>query len=367
MSEEPIKLTKRAVHRRKRVLIPASIALVLLLGWWLYDRWAHVKTDDARIASAMVEISSSRAGVLIDFPISSGDRVGPGDLLAQLDDRSARLELRELEAQSSVLDSGMASIGAKMEMADQDSGVKLQSAKSNLTAALALLASAESDLEFKRSEMERAESLKKRQIISAQQWENARNGLHQSQQAYERAKADVESARAAVFAAGAGQTQLQVLDNELSGLLHQKERLQLSMERQKVLIDDLRIEASRKGVIDQTFVESGEYIVAGQRIALMHDPEDLWVSANIKETEFRLVQPGNPVEIRVDAFPGETFVGEVLKVGNAATSQFSLLPNTSPSGNFTKVTQRLPVKISVEATAGTLRPGMMVEVSIAVR
>ena len=352
---------------RRHIMLPAGLILAVLVGWWLYQRWTHVSTEDARIASSMIEISSSTSGLLMEFPISSGDALTPGDLIAQLDDRSARLELQELGAQSDVLDSGMDSVRSRIEMTDVDSGGKLQAAKSKLTATLASLASAESDLEFNRNEMERAESLKERQIIPAQQWENARNAFRQSEQQYQRASAEVESARAAVTAASAGLTQLQVLANELSGLAHEKERLALAMERKRVQIDDMRIEATRTGVVDQTFVEAGEYIVPGQRIALMHDPSDIWVNANIKETEFRHVKPGLPVSISVDAFPDQAFAGEVLKVGDSATSQYSLLPNTSPSANFTKVTQRLPVKISVDAPPGLLRPGMMVEVAIEIR
>ena len=105
----------------------------------------------------------------------------------------------------------------------------------------------------------------------------------------------------------------------------------------------------------------------GQRIALIHNPDEVWVKANIKETEIRHLALGQSVDITVDAYPGEAFAGEIVRIGNAATSQFALLPNTNPSGNFTKVTQRLPVKISVSQQGEKLKPGMMVEVAIDIR
>ena len=86
--------------------------------------------------------------------------------------------------------------------------------------------------------------------------------------------------------------------------------------------------------------------------------------ANVKETDFRRLTAGAPAQITIDAYPDREFRGEVVRIGEAATSQFALLPSPNPSGNFTKVTQRLPVRISIEQQDGLLRPGMMVEVSI---
>ena len=91
------------------------------------------------------------------------------------------------------------------------------------------------------------------------------------------------------------------------------------------------------------------------------------MEALIKETEVRRIKVGQPAEIRVDAYPDEPFVGEVERIGHAATSEFALLPNPNPSGNFTKVTQRIPVRLTLPQTGDRLKPGMMVEVSIDVR
>jgi membrane fusion protein, multidrug efflux system len=90
----------------------------------------------------------------------------------------------------------------------------------------------------------------------------------------------------------------------------------------------------------------------------------VWVDANVKETDFRKLQLGARASIAVDAYPGRVFVGKVVRLGEAATSQFALLPSPNPSGNFTKVTQRLPVRITVAQDGALLRPGMMVEVEI---
>ncbi len=345
----------------------AIVTLAAVTAYWLYQRHTHVFSEDARIATRMIEVSTRTAGQVMDFPVSQGDLLEPGMLIAQIDDRTARLSLRELEAQLQSIQSGCERIEVQIDMVDRSSGGKLSAAKSQLDATLASMASAQSDLQFKKSEWERAESLRKRQIISQQQWENARNAHQQSLQLYQRALAEAESARGNVVEAAAGQSQIQVLTSELHGLQHERERIGASIEKQKILIDDLHIESTASGSVDETFVHAGEYVVPGQRLLLMHNPADIWIDANIKETEIRHLQPGNPVAITVDAYPDLKFSGEVVRVGQSATSQFSLLPNTSPSGNFTKVTQRLPVRISIDQSGTLLRPGMMVEVAIDTR
>jgi membrane fusion protein (multidrug efflux system) len=352
---------------RKPLTLALIAVLVATLGWWLYERWTHVFTEDARIATHLIEVSTRAAGQITQFGITQGDRLEAGQLIAQIDDRAARFGLQELEASLASLSSARERIEAEIEMADRATGGKLGAARSRLDAAIAARASAESDLQFKKSEWERAQSLRERQIISQQQWENARNAWQQSDQDAQRAAAEAESARSMVAEAQASQVQLQVLASEQRGLEHDREKLLASIEKQKVMIGDLRMVSPASGIVDETFVHPGEYLVPGQRVLLMHDPADIWIDANIKETEIRHVEPGDRVKIHVDAYPDREFEGTVQRVGNAATSQFSLLPSTNPGGNFTKVTQRLPVRITIEQSGELLRPGMMVEVAIEIR
>jgi membrane fusion protein (multidrug efflux system) len=107
-------------------------------------------------------------------------------------------------------------------------------------------------------------------------------------------------------------------------------------------------------------------VSVGQRIAMFHDPKEIWVQANVKETAVGVLKPGMKADVRIDAYPGHVFHGTIHRIGQAATSKFALLPDPNPSGNFTKITQRLPVRIKLEEKDLTLRPGMMAEVDIAV-
>jgi membrane fusion protein (multidrug efflux system) len=353
--------------RRRALMIAAFVVVGIASAYWLYQRHTHVFSEDARIATSMIEVSAKVAGQVIEFPVSQGDALAPGALIAQIDDRAARLTLAELEAQFQSMESACLRLEAQIDMVDRESGGQLSAAKSRLDAVQASLASSRSDLQFKENEWQRAQSLRERQIISEQQWENARNAHQQSEQLYQRALAEVESARGNVVSAEAGQSRIQVLANELRGLQHERDRIRASIDKQKVMIGDLRVTSSAAGTVDETFVHVGEYVVPGQRLLLMHDPERIWIDANIKETEIRHVAVGDEVAIHVDAYPDREFRGEVVRIGQSATSQFSLLPNTNPSGNFTKVTQRLPVKISIAQADDLLRPGMMVEVAIEIR
>jgi len=130
-------------------------------------------------------------------------------------------------------------------------------------------------------------------------------------------------------------------------------------------LEDRTLRSPVAGVVDRTFVEPGEYVGPGQRLLLVHDPSGVWIEANVKETQLRRLAVGQKVRVRVDAYPDEAFEGVVEGIGHAATSTFALLPTPNPSGNFTKITQRVPVRIGLAQRDGKLRPGMMVEVRIA--
>ena len=351
--------------KQKRLALWIAIAFAVAGGaYWVQQRATHVDSDDARIASDMIEVSAKLAGQVVEFPVRKGDTLAAGDLIAQIDNREARLVLAELNAQLHAREALYKKVQAQVLRVDQQTGGHLQSQQSQLQRTLAELSSAKSDLEYRRSEWRRSQSLLEKNIIPRQSWENTRNALQQAEQHLQSAQAQVASARAGVVEAEAGQTELAVLAQELRAVGYDKERNTAQIARQQVVIENLRITAPTQGIVDQVFVDKGEYVVPGQRLALMHNPARVWVAANIKETEVRHLQKGNTVAISVDAYPDKDFHGEITRIGDTATSQFSLLPSTNPSGNFTKVTQRIQVEISIEQDKEWLRPGMMVEVAI---
>lgn len=144
----------------------------------------------------------------------------------------------------------------------------------------------------------------------------------------------------------------------------QRDAVLARIRRQELAIAAHRVESPLAGVVSKVFVEAGEHVAPGQRIALVHDPRAVYVEANIRETEIRKLALGQRVRIEVDAHPDRAFEGRVSAIGLAATSTFALLPSARPGGSFTKVTQRFPVRIALEPDGERLRPGMMVEVFI---
>ena len=349
---------------RNTTIALISVVALIAFGFWLYQRATHVYTDDARIASRMIEVSAESAGQVVAYPIQQGQTLQEGDLIAQIDNDEAQFVLAEL---TSELQSHLASyqqLLARIEQVQQSTGGRYQAAQSRLQAALASQQGARFDLELKQLEWERAETLLARKIISEQNWEAARNAQQQASQYMERTTADVASARASVLEARAEQAELEVLAQELLSLEHEQDRVRARISRQQVLVEQLRILAPESGIVDKSFIEKGEYVIPGQRLVLIHNPDKIWVAANIKETQIRHIQLGTRAMLHVDGYPDMQLEGEVFEIGGAATSQFSLLPSSNPSGNFTKVTQRIPIKISIEQSGQRLRPGMMVEVAL---
>lgn len=350
--------------KRKVLLYAFLFLLALAMCYWLYQRSVHVYSDDARISADMIDISSKVSGWVVNFPVSSGDRLQKGDVLAEIDNREIQFKLQELEADLAALSAHYESRQAEIVMVDQQTSGAIQAAESQLNAAQASRAASKSELSFRSNEWERSIQLREKKIIPQQDFESAQTLFQQAKQAQLAAMASVATAQAKLLEAKAAQSRLVVLASDLTRQRFQRESLKSQIERQRIDLQDRRMVSPLQGIVDRVFVDSGEYVQPGRRLLLMHNPESVWVSANIKETQVRKVEVGQTVAIKVDAYPDEEFEGVVEKVGEAVTSQFALLPNTNPSGNFTKVTQRLTVKIAVEQRDGMLKPGMMVEIAI---
>jgi len=359
-------MTFYTVARKVFLLVLVLTALAAGANW-IHLRMTHVYSDDARIAADMIDIGSKVSGWIVSFAIASGDRVQQGDVLAIVDSQDTVLKLRQLQARASALAAGYEGQQAEIAMVEQQTSGAYLAASSQLSAALAAQASATTEQSFRSGEWQRSQALRDKKIISVQDFEAAQSQYHQASQARDVAQANVASARARLSQAQADQSQLLVMARELAKLEFERESLQIELQREQVDLNNRTIVAPSDGIIDGLYMEPGEHVLPGMRMLLMHNPEAIWVSANVKETEVRFLQAKQSVAIKVDAYPDIAFSGQVIKIGHAATSEFSLLPSTNPSGNFTKVTQRLKVKIALQQQQLLLKPGMMVEVAIDVR
>ena len=360
-----------AKHRGRVVLRVSVILLVVTgIGVWAWD-WArttlaYVHETDARIAADMVAVSSRVSGWVTERPIGAGSVVSRGDPLALIDDRDAASRLLELEAELNRIGAERGELTAAIVMVDARTRSRADVEQAKLDAAKALVEAIEHESAYLERELERAERLSESGVVAAKALDEARTATLKAQKELVGSRAVVATARAQLAEARAERREIAVLESERETLEHRKAEVMARIERQRIAIADRVITSPLDGVVSKAFVEVGEYVQPGQRIALLHDPRAVYVEANIRETQIRRVALGQLVRVDVDAYPDLEFTGTVELIGHAATSQFALLPSPNPSGNFTKVTQRLPVRIAVTQQADLLRPGMMVEVFIRV-
>jgi membrane fusion protein (multidrug efflux system) len=354
--------------RGKRWFLVATTLLLITWGaHWIYLRWTHVYLDDARIDGEVITISSRVSGWITELPVIEGDRVKKGQLLARIDDRDMVLQREVLIARLKAIENQAAATQAQTGQVDQETLGKYESETNRLAAAQAEVASLAVQLKQALDDYQRAKDLAEAKWLSPQAMERARTTYEQVRENHRKAQSEVAAARGILSAAGGSRRQLQVMARQLLVLRNQADEIRAEISRRDVDIADRTIASPADGLVVMTFARQSEHVSPGQRILMFHDPGEIWVEANVRETEVRMLKPGMKAEIRVDAYPGKVFAGEVFRIGQAATSKFALLPDPNPSGNFTKITQRLPVRIRLADKDPALRPGMMVEVTIGVR
>lgn len=351
---------------RRIALVIAGVAIVVVLGAWLHHRVTHINVTDSRIASHVVALSSEVAGRLTIMPIVAGEHVSKGELLAAIDASQSQLQLNEIEARMEALSAQQAQLRAQQDMVRGQVNGRLLAARSQLLAAQADRQGKKAERDNAHDELRRLLALYQTGAVSQQLLDATRARYVSLRQQELHAAAGIDTARANLASVQAEETQAVVLERQIVMLDAERAALAAQRQQQQVDLDRRQIRAQFDGVVDQTFVEAGEYVSPGTRVLMYHDPKRVWVDANIKETDFNRLKIGAPATITVDAYRGHRFKGRVTHLGHATTSEFALFPNPNPSGNFTKVTQRLPVRITVTQQDELLRPGMMVEVSIAV-
>ena len=370
MADETPKGPPARPDNRRRRLLRAGVALLIMVGggyWgfgWLEHRLGVVIENDARIAADMISISSRVEGWVVKVPVGQGAKLKAGDLILQIDSREAEQKLKELAARIKEIKAERDEVLVEIRVMDQQTNHRLAAQKYRVEASKAALGSAVANVGLKKSELKRIEALAARRIASAQRLEQASSDLRVARQNARRVEAELASSRAVLLEIRATGGKSDALREQVTRLKAEQEQAFARYEQQRLNLEDRKIISPVAGVIDKTFIDAGEFVRPGQRLALIHDPNNIWIDANIRETDIRDVRLGAPVTVFVDAFPGRTFQGEVVRIGSATTSQFALLPSPNPSGNFTKISQRIPIKIRIPQEDGKFLPGMMVEIEI---
>jgi membrane fusion protein (multidrug efflux system) len=347
-----------------------AVLLVLLIGgglagaYWVRERLIHVEENDAQVVGEVATIASRVDGWVMTRPVMAGDRVAAGQVLVELDTRDARLRLATLEAQEAATEAQIRQTTIQRDTTRQTGDAQVADARAQLAAAGAAVEVATHQTDNARADFARADPLVGRGDVSRQDWDHLRNTLLQDEAALRQAQAQTVSRQAALTLAIAQLGQVPMLEQAIEVLRGQRDALAAQAGQVRQEIADRTLRAPYDAIVDRTFIHPGDYVQAGQWLMMLHDPDNVWVEANVKETEVSRLRIGQPVAVTVDAWSGAALHGRVQSVGTAATNQFALLPSPNPSGNFTKITQRVPIRIAIDRPEHSLQPGLMVEVSI---
>ncbi len=357
--------TGRRRWGRLALVAAVLVAAVAFGGPWLIARFTTIHINDARIAANVVTVSAEVAGRITRLPVVAGDAVAKDDLIAEIDREQAEPRIAAVRAKLATADAQVAQIETQKAMTQAQLSARRSSAEAGVAAAEANYEAAVALLANAQSHFDRTAKLAEQSVSSQQKLDEARAALDVAIQQERAAFAAIDTARASLAIVDADMSQLESFDRQIATLLATRKGTEAEMALQNIDLAYRSIMAGFDGIVDATFVDVGEYATPGTRLLMYHAPDEVWIDANVKETEFARIRLGAAARITVDAWPGIEFQGKVERLGGAATSQLALLPSPNPSGNFTKVTQRLPVRISIEPEAGVeLRPGMMVEVYV---
>jgi membrane fusion protein (multidrug efflux system) len=336
---------------RKRLALSGAALIVGLGGaWYGYDWWTVGRfiqsTDDAYVGGDITVIAPKVAGFIADVAVTDNQAVHAGDLLVKLDDRDYRAALAKAVA---------AVAGQQATLANLDATRRLQQAI--IAQAQAGIAAEDAEIVRSRDDQVRYRQLSASSFASVQAFQKADSG-------YKQALAGGQRARAVLDAA---QRQLDVIDTQkqqaqaaLAGAVADRDtaRLNLGYTELRAPID---------GTVGNRSARTGAFATVGAQLIAIVPAQGLWVDANFKENQLAYMRAGLPVRIEADVLPGEVFHGHVVSLAPATGAQFSVLPPENATGNFTKIVQRVPVRILLDGDAsklGRLRPGLSVTADI---
>lgn len=338
--------------------------LAMLSGgvWWLADQAAFVSTTDARVRARMVTLSAEVAGRIAEMPIEAGNLIAPGQALVLLDCEKAKLALAAATLDLKAMEGRVARARLNADVMRETGGQRVAARQAALAAAAADVAAAEAMFARVEADHARTVSLHASGLVAQAGLDRANAALEVARQAAVRAVAEAADRRAGVGEAAAEERAADVALRDAEAMAVSAHALRQRIALLKVELAQHRIESPLKGVVDEVFVEPGEHVAVGARLALAHG-DATWIEANIKEPELPRIRAGADVEIHLDAARGLCH-GVVERIGEATASEFAIVPNANPAGVFTKITQRVPVRVRPGADCGRLRPGAMASLRI---
>jgi membrane fusion protein (multidrug efflux system) len=349
----PTVAVRKKLNLRKLLLMGAAVVALAGASWYGYDYWTVgqylVSTDDAYVKADNTTIAPKVSGYLNGVLVADNEHVKAGQVLARIDDRDFKVALDQAKADV---------LAANATISSKEAQIEVQQAV--IKAARATLDVDQANLTFAAQDNKRYTDLAATGSGSVQNAQQAQSRIASAQATLERDTANLASALKQVDLLKAEIVQAKAAAARAEAVQHQAE-LNLGYTTVISPID---------GVVGNRSLRIGQFVQAGTQLMSIVPAEGAYVVANFKETQLTHVKSGQAVDIEVDMFPGQIVRGHVDSIAPASGQEFALLPPDNATGNFTKVVQRIPVKIALDAEHGlaiTLRPGMSVIPTIATR
>jgi len=332
-------------------------AAALAYGPILYHL-GHVVTDDACISGDLVTVAPSVSGRLSGLLVAEGDTVALGQVLAHLEDNTYRAVAAQMEAAVEGAQSQLAEAEIALEQERRRAGPLAVRDEADLTASRARLSAAGAALDQSETELERVVRLSQSGLASNAQLDAALTLRRTRQAELDAAQEDVHKAQAARDLTNGHSDAVRIQHQRVETARAAMRLAESELSSARIHLENTALYSPVRGIVARVAVSPGELLEENQTVALIHDLGSLWAGANVSETEIRQVRPGQDVDITVDAYPDRIFRGKVLHIGSVTSSQFALIPRQSVAGNFVKVVQRVPVRISVSDPQGILKLGL---------
>ncbi|HEY2378363.1 MAG TPA: HlyD family secretion protein [Gemmatimonadaceae bacterium] len=355
----PVETPEPKSSSKRRFILPIVGVLVLIGLIWVFKQWsygrAHESTDDAAVDGHLIPVLAKVSGYVQKVTVEDNSHVGSDSMLVLIDPSEYQVRLAQADADLAAAVATAGSGGATGQAQAQ-----VANAASQHAAFGAQIDAARANAQKAHSDLDRYRQLVAQQIVSKQQ-------LDAAQAAVQTADANVAALERQAAAAGASVTNaeagVRLADARLKAARAARDNAQLQLGYTQV-------RAPAPGIVSRKQVEVGQLVQAGQPLLTVVADTGVFVTANMKETQLSDIRVGQPVDIDVDTYGGVTAEGVVESVAAATGSKFALLPPDNATGNFTKVVQRIPVRIRITKGLGPdrpLRPGMSVNVHVKTR
>ena len=400
------------LNQRIRIAVAVVVILILGLGVWLWTTRGREATDDAQVDAHVTPIAARVGGTVRQVPVADNQQVEAGALLVDIDPRDYQVAVDKARAE--LADAQAAAVAAQnnVPIASTQSSSNITTARGGVAQAAGAIAGAEKEVDAARArlvtaqarlreveanatkaakDVERFRSLLAKDEVSQQQFDaavaasdaqaaaadsarsqiaEATSGIRVAESRLMQAQAGAEQAQGEFQNTQAGPQQVTAMKARADAALAHVEQARATLAQAELNLQYASVKAPVRGIVSRKSVEPGQIIQAGQPLMAVIPLENVWITANYKETQLTYVHPGQTATVKVDAYGGRELTGRVESIAAATGARFSMLPPENATGNYVKVVQRVPVKIVLDAGQDAerlLRPGMSVVPTIYTR